>query len=115
VPSRREVVVVSPERAGAPPSAPPEGKGTQRILLSGPEWEIASPEAIDVDALGRLHVLDSSSKTVTVFDRRGVRVARLAPPRGSAWEMRSPTALAVDAAGRILVADKRFGRVLRFR
>ena len=103
--SRREIAVIPP------------GKSTAIGLLSlrGPGWELRSPTALALDALGRIYVLDDSARSVTVLDRAGARVALLASEKGASWEFRSPTALAVDGAGRIYVADKRLGRVLRFR
>ena len=91
------------------------GAAQQVIDLKGAGWEIDSPDAIAADALGRLYVLDGSARSVSIFGRSGIRVAVVAPEKGSLGTMRSPEGIAVDAEGRLYVADTGSGRVLRYR
>lgn len=107
VASRREVHVIPP--AGAPPSR-------RAVLpLKGPGWELGSPAGLSVDPLGRIYVLDASSKSIAILDEQGRRVASIAPARGTPAELKSPTAIAVDAAGYVYVADRKPARIVRFK
>ena len=109
-------------RPGAPAAGWPAREGgtagvwpTATVVLEGPEWELSDPVAIARDALGRRYVVDDASRSVTIFDAEGRRVATIAPPKGTAGELRSPSAIAVDGAGLVYVADRKQGRVVRFR
>ena len=111
-------------RAGAPvaPGWPLRGSEelargweTTTIALKGEDWELGSPVAIARDALGRIYVLDDDARSVTLLDRRGRRAATYAADQESGSGIRSPASLAVDGSGRVYVADRKLGRVVRFR
>src|SRR5262249_32892451 len=69
--------------------------------------------ALSVDPAGDLYVLDGKGRSVHVFDRLGKPVAAFSV--AGPGEDVAPSAMAVDRIGRIYVADRRSGRVLRFR
>jgi hypothetical protein len=116
--SRRQILGIpwrSPGKGAGASGEAEAAAGTSLLTLKGPAWELTSPEAIALDDLGRIYVLDGSARSVTVLDATGRRVAQIAPGGEEPGEFRSPTALAVDGAGYVYVADRRSGRVLRFR
>lgn len=107
VPSRHEIHVV--------PGAFATRARRSVLSLKGPGWDVSSPGGIALDPLGRIYVLDTSARSVTVLDERGRRVALIAPVRGTPGEIKSPTAIAVDPAGHVYVADRRTGLISRFK
>ena len=74
----------------------------QRIL----EGDWRRPEAIAVDELGFVYVLDRDAKTIDVFDRNGQLRWELGPQLPNGIELRSPRDIGVDGTGRIYIADK---------
>jgi hypothetical protein len=117
----KEVRVLQPGENGhsAPSGQEPResvrGLRKPSLELKGEGWEIRSPVAIAVDALGRVYVLDDEARSVTVLDADGHRVATIAPAKGSAGELRAPVAVAVDGEGRVYVADRKQKRIVRYR
>ncbi|HVS16233.1 MAG TPA: tetratricopeptide repeat protein [Thermoanaerobaculia bacterium] len=63
------------------------------------------PDAIAVDQLGNVYVLDRSARQVDVRTAAGARIATLGPVLPGGLELRSPEDIAVDAAGRVLILD----------
>ncbi len=75
----------------------------QGIVVSGSSWK--RPEALAVDRLGQMYVLDRGSRTVAVYDADGKRVTSLGPQLGGGIELKAPVDLAVDGTGRLFIAD----------
>lgn len=65
------------------------------------------PEALAIDALGKLYVLDRGNSTIEIYAPTGQRLQTLGPQLGNGVELRSPMDIAVDADGRLLIADRR--------
>ena len=61
--------------------------------------------AMDVDAAGRIHVLDASAYRVVVFDSAGHHLRTLGAEGGGPGEMRDPAAVSVRRDGSVAVAD----------
>ncbi|MCP4657011.1 MAG: hypothetical protein GY856_16490 [bacterium] len=77
----------------------PEG-----VIVRG-SWKKA--EALAVDPLGHLYVLDRDTRQVEVFDPGGQRLTRVGPQLGAGVELRQPVDLAVDGSGRLFIADSK--------
>ena len=75
------------------------------IVLEGSGWK--RPQALAIDRLGRMYVLDRGSRTVLVYDADGQRLDSLGPQLGGGIELRSPVDLAVDGSGRLFIADEK--------
>ena len=73
------------------------------VVVEG-DWR--RPEAIEIDGLGNIYVLDRDAKLIDVFDAEGNPLTRLGPDFPSAVQMRSPRDLAVDGTGRVYIADR---------
>ena len=63
------------------------------------------PQALDVDELGNLYILDRDSGRISVYQPDGQLMATLGPQLPGGLELRNPLDLAVDGAGRLLVVD----------
>ncbi len=88
-------------------------QGRREAVIITREWR--RPEAIEVDGLDNIYVLDRDSKLVDVFDVEGNPLARLGPDFPSGVELRSPRDLAVDGSGRVYVADRSASTVYMIR
>lgn len=70
---------------------------------AGPQGKLTMPLGLDVDAKGNLYVVDGSSKSIQVYDRRGQYLRTLAGDKP--W-LEKPTGVAVDSAGsRVYIVD----------
>jgi TolA-binding protein len=90
-----------------------EAKAVRNIDLGG--LGVDDPQALAVDGLGDLYVLDAKSGAVAVADPEGRRITAIRPGADLRSQMGDPVAIAVDAAGRVYLAGRRDGRVVRFR
>lgn len=86
----------------------PEG-ATEKIVVRG-SWQNA--KALEVDALGRIYVLDGRQKFVQVYDSEGKLLASVGPRLPGGIELRNPQDLAVDESGRLYIADARLPGVV---
>ncbi len=79
-------------------------EGREDVVVVTGNWR--RPEAIEVDGLDNIYVLDRDAKVIDVFDADGNPLDRLGPDFPSGVELRSPRDLAVDGTGRVYVADR---------
>ncbi len=92
-----------------------------------PTYGLKYPDALELDASGRLWVADTGNNRVLRFDNAASKPSGAPPdavlgqpdftrttPATTAHHMRNPQALAVDASGRLWVGDSDNYRVLRF-
>ena len=84
--------------------------GTAEGPVISREWR--RPEALTVDAIGNVYVLDRDAKTVDIFAPNGQLVATVGPVLLDQTELRSPRDVAVDGAGRLYIADRDLETVL---
>ena len=63
-------------------------------------------QALDIDDLGHLYVLDRDAKQIHVFSPTGELLWRLGPQLLGGVELRDPRDLAVDGSGRLYIADR---------
>jgi TolA-binding protein len=75
---------------------------------------IEEPQALAVDGLGDLFVLDKESGVVSVADPEGRRLTEIRPGRDLQSQIGDAVALAVDASGRVYLAGRKDGRIVRF-
>lgn len=68
------------------------------------EWR--RPEAMAIDALGQLYVLDRDARTIEIYDPAGKRLHVVGPTLPGGVELREPRDIAVDGAGRLYIADR---------
>lgn len=78
--------------------------GRREGVVARGTWRRA--EAIEVDSLGNVYVLDRDARIVDVFDPQGQRVYRLGPTLPGGVQLRGPRDLAVDGAGHVYIADR---------
>ncbi len=78
----------------------------RRIGLRG-ETGLERPDALAVDDLGNLFIMDASAREIVVMGPEGKPIARIASGRGSDDLFPRPAALAVNGKGEILVYDLR--------
>lgn len=83
--------------------------GQQLGRAASGDWD--EPEALDVDALGNVYVLDRGEEVVHVYTRGGARLVTLGPLPGGV-ELDSPRDIAVDGSGRIYIADRGLDAIL---
>ena len=81
-----------------------DADGRRDVVVVEGNWR--RPEAIEVDGLDNIYVLDRDAKLIDVFDADGNPFSRLGPDFPSSVQMRSPRDLAVDGTGRVYVADR---------
>ncbi|MEO1366183.1 MAG: tetratricopeptide repeat protein [Acidobacteriota bacterium] len=75
---------------------------SHQTVVTG-DWR--RPEALALDALGHLYVLDTGAKQIHVYHPDGRRKSVLGPTLPMGLELKKPRDLAVDGSGRIFVAD----------
>ncbi|MCB1055520.1 MAG: tetratricopeptide repeat protein [Acidobacteria bacterium] len=63
------------------------------------------PEALEIDDLGDVYILDRDSGRISVYDPGGQLLATLGPQLPGGIELKNPVDLAVDGAGRVIVLD----------
>lgn len=63
-------------------------------------------EALAVDGLDNIYVLDRDARTIDVFDSRGQRLWTTGPALPGGLQLRAPRDIDVDGVGRIYVADR---------
>ena len=68
------------------------------------EWR--RPEALTIDALGNVYVLDRDEKTIDVFDPDGTLLLTYGPELPDGTRLGGPRDLAVDDEGRLYVVDR---------
>ncbi|MGQ0814232.1 MAG: 6-bladed beta-propeller, partial [Gemmatimonadota bacterium] len=71
---------------------------------SGPQ-AFASIRAVELDAYGRLYILDHGSRQLRVFDARGQLVRAIGREGAGPGEFRNPIGLAWDRPGHLWVVD----------
>jgi sugar lactone lactonase YvrE len=84
-----------------------------RVVVYGPDFQQVQtisgswqrPQALDVDSLGNVFVLDRASRTIDVRDRAGATLATVGPTLPGGLTLRDVEDIAVDARGRLLVVD----------
>ena len=107
-----EIVDVAADRRGRLWLLDRDGDRVLRFGLDGvPDGPVVTgewrrPEALTVDAIGNVYVLDRDAKIVDVFAPDGRLTLRLGPRLPDGTEMRSPRDVAVDASGRLYLADR---------
>ncbi len=68
------------------------------------EWR--RPEALTLDAIGNVYVLDRDEKTIDVFDPDGTLLLTYGPQLPDGTRLSGPRDLAVDDEGRLYVVDR---------
>lgn len=79
----------------------------------GPEM-FGNIMALEVDALGRIYVLDGQASEIRVFDVAGTHVRTFGRPGGGPGELNQPVGLAWGRDGNLWVADLRNARYAVF-
>ena len=74
---------------------------------------LAEPEALAVDGLGNLYVLDTKGGMVALIDPKGAPIATIRLQREVAVRVGEVAAVAVDAQGRIYLGGRKSGLVVR--
>jgi len=82
------------------------------VGISDADSTMMFPYGITTDSQGRLIVVDSKSRLVHVFDKRGKKYFSINAPKGERFI--SPIGVAVDAADNIFVSDSYTGKILVF-
>lgn len=85
-----------------------EGVREGRVVTG--EWE--RPEALAVDRLGNLYVLDRDEKTIDVFTPAGQSVMTIGPQLIGDVELDDPRDIAIDDTGRLYIADRGLDAIL---
>ncbi|MBN2417385.1 NHL repeat-containing protein [bacterium] len=67
---------------------------------------IEYPEAVDINPLGELYILDSINKKAVKYDRTGMPVVVFGDFGGGEGRLRDPADLHVDGSGKVLIADR---------
>lgn len=80
---------------------------------AGPDV-LAAPGALEVDAAGRLYVLDLQASRVRVFDPAGRHLRSFGGPGAGPGELTQPAGLALAANGDVWVLDAGNGRFVVF-
>ena len=78
--------------------------GAAEGTVASREWR--RPEALTVDGVGNLYVLDRDEKTIDVFDPDGTLLLTYGPLLPDGTELSEPRDLAVDDAGRLYLVDR---------
>ena len=74
----------------------------QGAVVQG-DWR--RPEALAVDPLGNFYVLDRGSRTISIYNGDGNRLASVGPTFRGGIELKSPEDITVDGSGRLFIAD----------
>ncbi len=80
------------------------------VRVAAGDWR--RPEALALDELGNLYVLDRDAKMVKVFNPAGQQLWEIGPTLPGGIELRSPRDIAVDGTGRLYIADRELKAVL---
>lgn len=75
----------------------------------GPEM-FGAVAALEVDAAGRIYVLEPQARQVRVFDADGTHVRSFGRKGGGPGEFEGPAGLMWDSAGRLWTVDQQLGR-----
>ncbi len=71
-----------------------------------------APGALAIDAVGRMYVLDDSTREILLYDEQGRAAGKVGPLLPGGLELRDPRDLAVDLAGRLYVADAKAAAII---
>jgi TolA-binding protein len=103
-----EIPAALPNARGERLIANPKGKNVLRALPNGKFVSVFAPGTITRMAqnwLGDVALLDRSAKTVTIADRDGKVLSKIAA-RGTGYELDEPADVAFDALGHLYVLDR---------
>ncbi len=73
----------------------------------------SKPGALDVDWLGNIYVLDTSSNSVAVIDESGTRVTSIPASLPGVGALRAAEDIAVDGSGQVFITDSKLQTVYR--
>ena len=79
-----------------------DGSPAGRVLVG--TWRRA--QALDIDELGNLYILDRDANEIHVFSQTGQPLLVLGPRLPGGVELRDPRDVAVDGTGRLYIADR---------
>ncbi len=79
-------------------------QGAAQTVVSSGSWR--RPEAVDIDLLGNLYVLDRDEGRIYVYKPDGTQLEQSGPDLPGGGRLDDPRDLAVDGAGRLFVADR---------
>ena len=80
----------------------PEGLPQELVLRES--WDHAV--ALEVDALGRIYILQRGQENIKIYDSDGELVTTIGPTLANGIELRKPQDLAIDGRGRLFIADE---------
>lgn len=86
--------------------------GLDRTVESVIPLPAKRPEALAVDGLGNLYVVDAAERRIEVYDREGRPRFTLGPALPQGPELKAPSDVAVDGAGRVYISDSRLPAVI---
>ncbi|MEM9595577.1 MAG: hypothetical protein AAGD06_14995 [Acidobacteriota bacterium] len=80
------------------------GRRAQQTLVQG-DWR--RPQALAIDGLGQIYVLDRGEKQVFVYGPEGRPITTVGPQLGGGIVLSAPVDIAVGSSGRLYIADSK--------
>ncbi len=85
-------------------------QGTSEGVVVRGNWR--RPQALEVDFLGNIYVLDRGESQIHLYSPDGERLQTLGPQLPGGIELRTPMDLSVDGSGRLWLVDSRLAAVV---
>lgn len=87
-----------------------DAQGASEGVVVRGDWR--RPQALEVDFLGNIYILDRSESQIHVYGPDGERLQTLGPRLPGGIELRNPMDLSVDGSGRLWLVDSRLAAVV---